>query len=681
MVEIRHLLTEYGNQQIALYGLGTETERFLSEFGSKANVVGLLDGFRKEGTFYGYPVISLAEVVNMGVRLIIVIARPGSCKVIARRIGSLCCEKEIALYDVRGQNLLENNNIVYDFRHLNGATRQELQEQIDEADVVSFDLFDTLITRKVRFYTDVFELLDLRLREKGIHIFDFVRFRLEAEKELSRDSVPCLIQIYEYVLKKTGGNFITALELADMEWEIDCSVMLEREHVCEIFRKTVLSGRKVVITTDTYYSYRQIKEILNRFQLSDCDKIFVSSEYGTSKTENLFRILRRTYEDKEILHIGDDEVADIGKASAHGISTFRIYSGEDLFNSLGELGMRDDISTLSDRLRAGMFISRMFNSPFWFENEKRDLLVKDVFEVGYLFCAPVIADFVLWLKEEIAAQNVKQVLFGARDGYLVGKLFQEVSSEVEAIYFLTSRTAAIRAGMESESDIAYVDSMKYFGSDKRSLEVRFGIAADGMDSAERNKKILLKADAQRNNYQKYIRKLDIQDDDIVMFDFVAKGTAQMYLQKLFSQHIKGYYFLQLEPEFMSDKNLDIQPFYLEEEKNISAIFDNYYILETMLTSPYAQVEEFDDEGNPVFADETRSKKDIQCFERAQEGILLYFREYLSILPKAARLRNKKLDELFLSLINKVQIKDMNFLKLKIEDPFFGRMTDMKDVIG
>lgn len=60
--------------------------------------------------------------------------------------------------------------------------------------------------------------------------------------------------------------------------------------------------------------------------------------------------------------------------------------------------------------------------------------------------------------------------------------------------------------------------------------------------------------------------------------------------------------------------------------------------------------------------------------------MTYFDEYLNILPEKARKGNKKLDELFLSLINKVQIRDADFLDLKVEDSFFGRMTDMKDVI-
>ena len=70
-----------------------------------------------------------------------------------------------------------------------------------------------------------------------------------------------------------------------------------------------------------------------------------------------------------------------------------------------------------------------------------------------------------------------------------------------------------------------------------------------------------------------------------------------------------------------------------------------------------------------------------CFERAQEGIFTYFEDYLRILPEGAREGNKELDEAFLSLINRIGIRDEDFLGLKIEDPFFGRVTDMRDVIG
>jgi hypothetical protein len=33
------------------------------------------------------------------------------------------------------------------------------------------------------------------------------------------------------------------------------------------------------------------------------------------------------------------------------------------------------------------------------------------------------------------------------------------------------------------------------------------------------------------------------------------------------------------------------------------------------------------------------------------------------------------------LIRRITLEDEDFLKLKVEDPFFGRVTDIRDVIG
>ncbi len=678
---IETIIDQYKHKKIALYGIGTETERFISEQGKDLVIIGLLDGFRTDGEIYGYPIIPISEIPSRDVSLIIVVARPGSCKAIAKRIGEFCRTHGIALFDVRGRDLLKNTSVSYEFKTLKGNTKQRLLDMASNADVVSFDLFDTLITRKVYTYTDVFELVDLRLREKGICIPDFAKLRLYAEKELSKDYAPGLENIYEFVLKNVGGSFISASELAVMEWETDLSVMHARDAVCDIFRRFASEGKLIVITTDTYYSDAQIGQILKRFNITGANKILVSSEHGTSKTQKLYEVLTGEYPLKKILHIGDDELADMEKAARYGIETYHVYSGMDLFGALGSLGIEDELNTLSDRIKAGMFIAGLFNNPFWFEDEERKLAVDNVFGIGYLFCAPMITDFLLWMKKKAEMEGYMQMLFCARDGYLPGRLFKEISYYTNPIYFLSSRTAVIRAGMENERDIEYVDSMKYFGTPEEFLKSRFGISVDDINSIDREKEILLKAGVQREYYKKYIEKLDIQDSPIAMFDFVAKGTTQMYLQKLFNNRLKGFYFLQLESVFMADKGLDIESFYSDQEKDDSAIFDNYYILETILTSPYPQLEEFDANGNPVFAEETRTDQDIRCFEQAQRGITAYFEEYLAILPETARIENKKLDEKLLSLVNKIMLKDENFLALTVEDPFFGRMTDIKDVIG
>ncbi|MBQ6575859.1 MAG: hypothetical protein IJL90_07120, partial [Lachnospiraceae bacterium] len=110
-------------------------------------------------------------------------------------------------------------------------------------------------------------------------------------------------------------------------------------------------------------------------------------------------------------------------------------------------------------------------------------------------------------------------------------------------------------------------------------------------------------------------------------------------------------------------------------------FDNYYILETILTAPFPQMLEFNDEGAPVYAKETRSENDLRCFVRAQAGIMQFFEDYISIVPEGVRSVNKPLDEALLALVNRVRILDDDFLSLKVEDPFFGRMTDIRDVLG
>lgn len=681
MRSIIEFLQQNKDIRIALYGLGTETERFLAKCRVSINIVGLLDGFREDGELYGYPILSMEHAIKEGVKLIIVIARPGSCKAITKRIGVTCKENDIALYDVRGKDLLEQTAIRYDFSMIKGETKTELLAKIKEADVVSFDMFDTLIMRKVYSYTDLFELMDYELKSQGIIIPDFARRRLSAEKELSKNGAPTLEKIYGEVLREVGGNFLSEKEMAEMEWSIDFSIMIPRPELIDIFRETVNSGKEVIITTDSYYSRNQLEQIFSQFGLVGYKSIYISCEYDTSKTQGLYIEIVQRYGDKKILHIGDDEVADIEKASEREMDTFRIFSGADLFDALGGLGTEEYNITLSDHVKCGLFISHIFRNPFQFESETNRLSIPDAGDIGYLFCGSMITDFILWLKERVKQENFGQVLFCARDGYLLGRLYRKSDAQTKSIYFLASRAAAIRAGMENDEDIAYVDSMKYFGTPEDALKTRFGIELKESDEALRRDSILDKAEKQRNNYRKYIEKLDIKGGSLAMFDFVAKGTTQMYLERVFERKIKGFYFLQLEPEYMADKKLDIKPFYTDEEKNRSVLFDNYYILETMLTSPYPQMEEFDEDGNPRFAKETRREKDIRCLERAQQGIMNYFEDYISLLPEVGRTENKKLNEVFLSLVNRVEITDEDFLSLTVEDPFFGRMTDIKAMIG
>ena len=684
MYDLHNIFHKYKGYPIALYGLGTETERVLHEIGLDFHIVGLLDGFREDGSIYGKEIIPLSTVVARQVKLIIVVARPGSCRAISRRIGSFCVEHDIALFDVRGNDLCDVQRVVYDFCEVPGITREEFLRRIEEYDAVSFDLFDTLIMRQVLFPSDVFELMDDRLRQHGIMIEDFPARRMASEKELSKERAPRLAEIYSHMKNTYHIAEIEPEQMAMLEWEIDCGLVIPRKDVCEMLSVLAARGKRVFIVSDSYYDRKQIAGIMRKCGITQYTDVFVSCEYGTGKTQMLFQKYKEAVEVEQYFHIGDDETADVEYAEKNGIVPCRLYSGMDLLELAGYMGVWDYTGNLSDRIRIGMFVSRVFISPFQFETKERRIGVNTAYDIGYVFFAPMICDFVLWFREQVEELQLKNILFCARDGYLVKQLYDELCNSLSSIYFLTSRTAAIRAGMENEEDIRYVGEMKFSGSLQKQLEKRFGICVDEMNERaellDYKEEILERSAESRKNYRVYLDKQQLEEGDVAFFDFVAKGTTQMYMARLLARHLKGIYFLRLEEEQMRGKNLDIISFYNDSEKNSSAIFQDYYILETMLTAPMPSVREFDEKGSPIYEQETRKAGDIRCFQEAQEGIREYFREYLKLCPISVRKTDKRLDEVFLSMIHRIEVRDDDFLALKVEDPFFNRMTDMMDML-
>ncbi len=684
MSDLLQMLKRYRTRKIALYGLGTETERVLLELGEQFTIVGLLDGYRQSGSLYGTAILSLDQAVAEGVALILVVARPGSCKAIAKRIGKICKEHQIDLLDIRGRDLCDTNRVVYDFKGVRGYTKREFLQTAASYDVISVDLFDTLLMRQTLFPADVFEIADYKWREQGVVIEQFCEKRLESEKALSGAVAPTLAEIYARVVENASAGTIEPQEMAKMEWSIDYDLLVPRRELCEAVSSLYQSGKEVYIVTDTYYSETQIKKMLDKCGIDFYTECIVSCRYRTGKTQGLFGVLKERIGNRTCLHIGDDPVADVEAAQKNGIASCRIYSGIDLLEMTGYLGLWDAIETLSDRIRAGMLAARLFNSPFQFEEDGQKICVRRAHDLGYLFFAPMICDFVIWFERQVRMAKIPNVWFGARDGYLVKKLYDAWAGEASSVYFLTSRIAAIRAGVENESDIRYVGEMKFSGSLQQQILERFGItvAAGGEHQTlcDYKAQILQQTAIDRENYKRYIDTLEVREGPIAFFDFVAKGTGQMYIGRLVENPLKGFYFLQLEEEHMRAKALDIVPFYRNEEKDTSAIFDNYYILETVLTSPDAMVLGFDGQGVPYYGRETRAESDIACLMDAQSGILSYFESYTGICPREAVTVNKKLDEIMLALLGGVQVVDHDFLRLKVEDPFFNRMTDIADLI-
>ena len=655
---------------IALYGIGEETARTLTEL-ADFNIVGLLDGYKESGEIYGFPIISLSDVVSMGVGLIVVIARPGSCRAIADRIGEFCKDNNITLIDANGNDLLAPKKVLFTLESFDLFSADFLLSKAQKYNAVSFDLFDTLVMRKVFAYTDIFFRMEDKLISKGLKINKFPEKRILVEKNLSTGCVPTLEEIYTELLKRENMLAESAVELAEIEWQLDFETIIPRNEVIRIFNTLKNENIKIIITTDSYYNKGKILKICEKNGIN-ADDIFVSCEYGINKRNGLFEELKNKYPKLKILHIGDDEISDKQSADNAGFDSLKIYSAYEMFEKCGYFGLEKYLDSYNGRLKVGLVISRIFNSPFA-ENDK--ISISGCNDFGYAIIGEIISDFTLWLHERIKESKIKNIWFCARDGFLIRKLYSRLSDS-ETVYFFTSRIAALRAGTQSEQDIKYIGDMKFSGSDDDQLKMRYGLNCPVKSEND----IVSRSVISRKNYLKYISTINFDSSDIAFFDFVAKGTSQMFVQRLVSNHVSGFYFLKLPNYSELIKNTEIHSYIDTEKMETSTIYDDYYILEPILTSQEPSVIDFDCNGVPVYAEEFRSPSEIQCIIDIQNGIEEYFNDYLKLSVSYSKNIGPAIGEAFLSFVHKFDISDNPISGMNVEDMFFNRITNIKSLI-
>ena len=267
----------------------------------------------------------------------------------------------------------------------------------------------------------------------------------------------------------------------------------------------------------------------------------ISNEYSTSKGQNLFNVFIHKVKDKKILHIGDSEAFDIMAAQRNGIDNFRILSAYDMLQISVYKEVLYEIVDLTGRLQVGYFISRIFNSPFaLFESDGKGR-VKTGRDIGYIYMAPIITDFLLWLANKIKDKKSARVLFSARDGYLIDKLYgilrkkESLIKLPEGLYFLTSRILCISASLFNEDDILWSMNNTFSGSPEEILKKRYFLTEGEIEYFDPNKyssisqyilahkkAILSKSAEIREKYMEYISGLGLNgDDDLIFFFFVS----------------------------------------------------------------------------------------------------------------------------------------------------------------
>lgn len=632
---------KHKNKRIVIYGLSYGTKLIVENF-PDFNICGLMDGYRTDGSIYEKKILSYQEVIALQIDMIIIVARPNITELIRNRIAGFCKKNSIVLFSADGKKLnIKMNKLDNEYFSI---SRELLQNKIDTYDIISFDVFDTLLMRKTLQPKDIFSLVEVRaMKEKNIQCA-FEKNRILAEQNLLASFIPNYLQIYNELQFITGISDDEKEYLMDLELRIESQMLIPRKEMVRVFDYAKSRNKKIYLISDMYLSSNWIGNQLKKAGIIGYDELMISNEYSTSKGQNLFNVFIHKVKDKKILHIGDSEAFDIMAAQRNGIDNFRILSAYDMLQISVYKEVLYEIVDLTGRLQVGYFISRIFNSPFaLFESDGKGR-VKTGRDIGYIYMAPIITDFLLWLANKIKDKKSARVLFSARDGYLIDKLYgilrkkESLIKLPEGLYFLTSRILCISASLFNEDDILWSMNNTFSGSPEELLKKRYFLTEGEIEYFDPNKyssisqyilahkkAILSKSAEIREKYMEYISGLGLNgDDDLIFFDFVSTGTCQLCLSRLLNADLKGYYFYRFNTMDIAKQKLLIEAPYTSE----GILAANSLLLECILTSFVPTVKGFDSSGKPVYLEERRTEEELCYIKEVQDGIVEYFEDFI-----------------------------------------------------
>ncbi|MGI5894065.1 MAG: hypothetical protein ACOX6P_05655 [Candidatus Merdivicinus sp.] len=314
---------------------------------------------------------------------------------------------------------------------LSGREPPELfAEKLAAADVISFDVFDTLILRPFSHPSDLFYLVGMKL-----HYPDFRQIRMEAEQHARekqyRQSGTCevtLEQIWAEMERETGIPMEIGVQV---EWDCEWRCCTANPYLFQIVKELRRRGKRMVVTSDMYLGKNRIRELLDLCGYGTFSEYFVSGDAGVSKSSGeLYDLLRRET-NGTIVHVGDHPISDCKQAQLHHIQAY-------WYPSVQQLGGRyrvEDLSSIVGSIYRGLVNSHLYNGTSVFSRE---------YEYGYVYGGLFVIGYCRFLHEYAERYSIDKILFLSRDGFLLQKAYQRMYPEEHTEYLYWSRLAALK---------------------------------------------------------------------------------------------------------------------------------------------------------------------------------------------------------------------------------------------
>lgn len=301
---------------------------------------------------------------------------------------------------------------------MNQRQKKQLKNKIRQAQIVSFDLYDTLLFRKFRQPQDIFVWMECAVGIPGL-AKEREKMQVRAARFYRKKygvPHPTLHEIYQYwehqemTGRQKSASFYKKLEA--LERKLEEELCIPNRAMQEMMVYARQQKKRVIITTDMYLEKTELERILKHCSLVQWDTVYASSEYRKTKYNGtMYDYLIKTEKAApgSILHIGDDKHADVEMAARKKLQVF---------------WYRDSQTDLAESLSMQAYVPDGTSKDFWYI-------------LGYQVGGPLYMGLCRWLIRTTQGSSIYAL---SRDGYNITRLLP-LFAQGNIRYLLASRNA------------------------------------------------------------------------------------------------------------------------------------------------------------------------------------------------------------------------------------------------
>lgn len=302
----------------------------------------------------------------------------------------------------------------------NIPSTQSLFNKVKNYKAVSFDIFDTLLKRKVNNPKDVFQLMQLNIGEK---IPNFKDRRIKAEKKARLINNPREITLDDIYDNFSGLDEYQRDYLKGLELKFEKTVLVSNKPIVDLFNECIRDNKAVFIISDMYLPVTFVKQVLDDLGISGYTKLYLSSDkHLTKRSGALFNLYLKenNLEGKDCIHIGDSWESDYKKPRSKNITAIHIPR----------------ITNNSSKEN----LNEQYLDNFIYLNAANKKMTDSYYKFGYEKFGPFLWGYVKWLHSNFKKENIKKVFFFSRDGYIMKKAYDLLyHDDIKDMYLEVSR--------------------------------------------------------------------------------------------------------------------------------------------------------------------------------------------------------------------------------------------------